>query len=159
MSHIKKHISALIFIAFSISSTSVLAQKNMGYYSSDINKVIKDQKRKRIATPKVAQKLPKLSSRQLSSVRIKGAIGATASADKAVLSKKEIEKLELAKSSEKQSSINSLGLKPSKAKVNQQVFNITKLTTARQGAYSGNDYQGSYKNIKGQAEISARLAP
>lgn len=146
MSHFKAYFRALIFVTFSVSSASALAQTNDDYYTSDINKAIKAQKRKPLATSKAVKTLPKLSSRQLGSIRIQGAIGATASADKATLSKREIEKLELAKNSENQS----------KAKASQQVFNISKIPMSHQGAYSD---QGFYQNIKGQAEVSARLIP
>lgn len=156
MLRLNTNLKALMVIQIGCFCVGVSAQTHSAYYSANINKAIKAQKRKFYPLPKTANKLPKLTQKQLSSVRIKGAIGATAANNKAVVSKQEISKLEQANVSEKSLTDNNNETLGTPTALTNQNIVIKALPSIRQGSYNSADYKGSYYNIQGEAQISAR---
>lgn len=154
MFRLKTSLKALMMIQIGCFCVGLSAQTNPAYYSANINEAIKAQKRKFHPIPKTT-KLPKLNVKQLSSVRIKGAIGATAANSEAVISEQEISKLEQAKANENiLTDKSNEQTKPLQPLADQNLI-IKAVPSIRQGSYSTAGYKGSYYNIQGEAQISA----
>lgn len=154
MFRLKTSLKTLMMIQIGCFCVAVCAQTNSAYYSANINEAIKAQKRKFRPIPKTT-KLPKLNVKQLSSIRIKGAIGATAANSEAVVSKQEISKLEQAKANEKALTNKNGKQTPTLQPLNDQNLVIKAIPSIRQGSYRSAGYKGSYYNIQGEAQISA----
>lgn len=153
---LKTSLKVLMMIQIGSFCAALFAQTHSAYYSANINTAIKAQKRKLHPLPKMTNKLPKLTQKQLSSVRIKGAIGATASNNKVAVSKQEILKLEQANVSEKSLTNNNNEILSAPTSLMNQNIVIKALPNIRQGSYSSANYKGSYYNIQGEAQIRAR---